>query len=616
MRTFLGIFAAVSLAFGMGPSPGQMREAAIRAVALLQNSQRNWYSSQGCRSCHHQFQPALAFRSAREHGIPLDETIARADAIRSFNYADLDRAVQYGYVIEPAMSDAYSLVAADASGVRPNLVTAVYARLIALRQSPLGDWPSFHRRPPASYSSFTQTALGLRAIQLYSHPSQQADAQARMARARRWLLSKQPRDTEERTYQLLGLGWAGADRATLQRLARALAATQQPDGGWNSLDGRMSDAYSTAQALVVLHDIGGLSLSNPAWRRGIDFLLKTEAADGSWHVASRIHPPAPVSPPYFETGYPYGHDQFISAAAASWAVMAFARALGPARQVTVPPLKEAKPSVEPWMETVLFGTAAELKNLLDGGFDPNSATKSGTTALMMAAPDVEKVKLLLDRGADINVRAKTGYSALMVAAQDPQANKAIRLLPDRGAEVRVPPGQSKPLFNAYPLFLAAYAGNAEILARLRDAGDRLDDSMVVNGVAPTTPLIGAVEFANAPVVRALLDLGAPVDQGERGGVTPLHRAVLGNLVEIARLLIQRGADVNRVDTFGMTPLLYAASIDFGDSAMIDLLLKSGARPDARTKEGLTALDLARKYNHTHLFARLEANRTEASLVGR
>ena len=437
-----------------------------------------------------------------------------------------------------------------------------------------------------------------------------------MARARRWLLSKQPRDTEERTYQLLGLGWAGADRATLQRLARALAATQQPDGGWNSLDGRMSDAYSTAQALVVLHDIGGLSLSNPAWRRGIDFLLKTEAADGSWHVASRIHPPAPVSPPYFETGYPYGHDQFISAAAASWAVMAFARALGPARQVTVPPLKEAKPSVEPWMETVLFGTAAELKNLLDGGFDPNSATKSGTTALMMAAPDVEKVKLLLDRGADINVRAKTGYSALMVAAQDPQANKAIRLLPDRGAEVRVPPGQSKPLFNAYPLFLAAYAGNAEILARLRDAGDRLDDSMVVNGVAPTTPLIGAVEFANAPVVRALLDLGAPVDQGERGGVTPLHRAVLGNLVEIARLLIQRGADVNRVDTFGMTPLLYAASIDFGDSAMIDLLLKSGARPDARTKEGLTALDLARKYNHTHLFARLEANRTEASLVGR
>jgi hypothetical protein len=38
--------------------------------------------------------------------------------------------------------------------------------------------------------------------------------------------------------------------------------------------------------------------------------------------------------------------------------------------------------------------------------------------------------------------------------------------------------------------------------------------------------------------------------------------------------------------------------------MIDLLKASGARADARTKEGLTALDLARKYKHTHLLASL------------
>ena len=63
--------------------------------------------------------------------------------------------------------------------------------------------------------------------------------------------------------------------------------------------------------------------------------------------------------------------------------------------------------------------------------------------------------------------------------------------------------------------------------------------------------------------------------------------------------------MNHVDKKGMTPLLYAASIDFGDSAMIDLLLKSGARADARTKEGLTALDLARTYKNAHLLASLE-----------
>ena len=83
-----------------------------------------------------------------------------------------------------------------------------------------------------------------------------------------------------------------------------------------------------------------------------------------------------------------------------------------------------------------------------------------------------------------------------------------------------------------------------------------------------------------------------------------HVAAIGNHPDMARLLIERGADVNHVDKAGMTPLLYAASIDFGDCAMIDPLLKSGAHTDARTKDGLTALDLARKYNHTHLLASL------------
>jgi ankyrin repeat protein len=75
---------------------------------------------------------------------------------------------------------------------------------------------------------------------------------------------------------------------------------------------------------------------------------------------------------------------------------------------------------------------------------------------------------------------------------------------------------------------------------------------------------------------------------------------------MARLFLQHGADINHVDKKGMTPLLYAASLDFSDGSMIDLLLHSGANPGARTKEGLSALDLARQYQHTQLLARLQA----------
>jgi ankyrin repeat protein len=617
MRSWAGLLCSIlcssALAWAGTASPDRIRDAAARAIALFQPSQKGWHSQQTCNSCHHQFQAALALQAAREHGIPVDENIAHADAAKSFDYTDLDSAVQYNWVIEPAMDDAYQLVAADAAGMRPNPVTAIYARLLAARQDTAGTWTSFHQRPPSSYSFFTETALTLRAVQLYTHPNEKTIAAAHIARARNWLATQQAPDTEGRTYRLFGLFWAGADRKDLRKLAKELLATQQPDGGWSSLDGRESDAYSTSQALVVLQQAGGVAISDARWQRGIDYLLKTQASDGSWHVATRLHPPASVSPPYFESGYPYGHDQFLSALAADWAVMALARALGPSQKVEMPPLREGAPSaVEAWMNTAIFGSVHQLKQLLDAGLDPNSATRSGTTALMMAAPDTAKMKLLIDRGARVNARAKTGYSALMVAAQyGESATPCMTLLLDRGAEVRVPDGSKAPMFNASPLFLAAYSGNTEILPRLHEAGGKLDQPMLLIGTSAATPLAGAVRFGNSAVARTLLDMGASAEELDRSGITLLDRAVLGNQVEIARLLIARGADVNHADTIGFTPLLYAASIDFGDSAIIDLLLKSGARADVRTKDGLTPLDIARKYKHTHLIASLESGSANA-----
>ena len=58
-------------------------------------------------------------------------------------------------------------------------------------------------------------------------------------------------------------------------------------------------------------------------RHGVAFLLRTQVEDGSWFVRSRAF----GFQPYFETGFPHGIDQFISAAATSWAVMALAHAL-------------------------------------------------------------------------------------------------------------------------------------------------------------------------------------------------------------------------------------------------------------------------------------------------
>jgi hypothetical protein len=63
----------------------------------------------------------------------------------------------------------------------------------------------------------------------------------------------------------------------------------------------------------------------PAYRKGVQFLLTTQLADGSWFVRTRAHPVQV----YFESGFPHGHDQFISAAATNWATLALMRAHAP-----------------------------------------------------------------------------------------------------------------------------------------------------------------------------------------------------------------------------------------------------------------------------------------------
>jgi ankyrin repeat protein len=607
MKFLLVVMCAASTLCAGDAAPARIQGAASRAIAVIQKSQQNWYLKQSCFSCHQQVLPALAFQTAREHGITIDEKAAHADAVQAFGFfANLDRAVEYSHVIDPALSDGYGMLAACAAGLRPSLVTAVYARQLARRQELDGHWETVDVRPPQSYSPFTATTISLVAIQIYSHPSQKADTQARVEHARAWLLSHTPHATEERVFQLMGARLSGADHAVVEKLVRELKATQQSDGGWNSLEGLASEAYSTGEVLTILNE-AGLPVTDPAWQRGIDYLLRTQAPDGSWHVPSRLHPPAPVSPPYFETGHPYGHDQFISTMGESWAVTALARALPPAAKAVAPVLKEAEPTgIEPWAETLLFGTAPDVKRLLDGGFDANSTTKSGgMTALMLAAPDIEKMKLLLDRGANADARARNRYSALLVAAQYPGSTKAMELLLDHGARTRLPKGEGTPLFNAYPTLLAAFSGNAEIVGRLHKEGDRVDERMNLIGRFPVTPMLMLVGTHRVNSAKALLDAGANVNEVDDDGISLLQWAAISNRPEMARLLIQRGADLNHIDKKGMTALLYAASVDFGDSAMVSLLVKSGARADLRTKEGLTPLDLARKYQHTHLLASLQ-----------
>lgn len=308
------------------PSPAPAaspRAAVLRSVPLLQRSDEEFLRKSGCVSCHNNSLTATTVATVRAQGLPVDETIARRSLRTVAAYLDnwRDR-VLLGEGI-PGNQDtiSYLLVGLADEHYPATLTTDALARYVRLQQQPDGRWASFAHRPPLESGDIQVTALSLRAVQAYSPPTERADARDSVRRAAAWLAGAQAHSTDARAFQLLGLAWAGASRPAIATAAQALASTQRPDGGWSQWPTLPSDAYATGQALVALRQ-SGMRPSDPVFRRGVEFLLRTQLADGSWLVHTRARP----IQPYFESGFPHGRDQFISIAATNWAATALALA--------------------------------------------------------------------------------------------------------------------------------------------------------------------------------------------------------------------------------------------------------------------------------------------------
>jgi len=112
------------------------------------------------------------------------------------------------------------------------------------------------------------------------------------------------------------------EKEAIASAAKALVEQQRSDDGWAGNRYLASDAYSTAEAVYALGQLGPAGTGD-AGRRGAEFLLKTQQPDGSWHVKSR----AVKFQPYFQSGFPYDHDQWISATATALATMALGNTL-------------------------------------------------------------------------------------------------------------------------------------------------------------------------------------------------------------------------------------------------------------------------------------------------
>ena len=593
MRLIWSILLAALLQ--LRPATSSPRDAVERALPLLQRSAVEFVSKRTCFSCHHNALPILTLHLAKTRGFRIDATALAAVEEKTFaplRASDaLDQTIQAATLSDPTPNESYLLMAAAAAGLERSLTTAVRAEQILTWQEPDGHWGTSDFRPPHSNSYFTATATAVRAIRYYAPSELQARKQRAMEQAREWLRKTPPASTEDAAFRVMGLVWSAAPTRDIASAKADLLALQSPDGGWPQLRGYESDAYSTGESLFALRE-ASVEPSEAAWQRGAQFLLHDQAADGSWHVHTRMLSPAEVSPPYFSTGFPYGKDEFLSYAGTSWAVMALLRN---EPETSESPLKNSV-EPEPWIRTALFGTSDQLGRLLEAGLSVNSKTSGGTTLLMMAAPDGDKVKLLLSRGADVKARGTSGHDALTIAASRRNTTASLRALLDAHADVTPPESAHA---RRSPLVFAAMAGDLANVKLLVSRGADASDG---------SALAEAITFGHTEVVRALIQAGADTGLTEGSGVNLLHWATITGRAPVIPLLVKAGVPLNDKDKAGFTPLMYAATLDYGNTAALRALLAAGADTTIRNPENRTPLEQAAYFKHTAVEAELKRHK--------
>jgi hypothetical protein len=300
--------------------PESPAESVRLAVPLLQQAAEGHIEQKTCFACHNQALPMLAFSTARRRGFPLNQSVIKAqtDHIAAFIASNRDKFKKGEGTGGQVDTAGYAVLTLELGGYKPDENTEAVVEYLLKTQAERDHWKTVSHRPPSEASDFTATYLALRAIKHWGTKEQKDRGAKRIESARAWLLRSKAKDTEDRVFRLFGLKESAADDTAIAAAAWELLKTQRADGGWSQLDSMESDAYATGTALVALHQAGGLATDHPAYTRGVSFLVKTQRTDGSWFIASRSKP----FQPYYESGFPHGKDQFISAATTGWAATA------------------------------------------------------------------------------------------------------------------------------------------------------------------------------------------------------------------------------------------------------------------------------------------------------
>lgn len=213
-----------------------------------------------------------------------------------------------------------------------------------------------------------------------------------------------------------------------------------------------------------------------------------------------------------------------------------------------------------------FFMIAALLLATSGGVLPSisyaGAYEAYFTAVKLDAPS--ELQELINRGLGPNmIEPQRGYTALMLAIRE-DSMKAFKVL-----------------FNSPGIDLEAKARNGD------------------------TALMIAAFYGKTDVVKLLLDREVEVN---RPGWAALHYAAINGKPETIKLLLDASAYIDAESPDDkMTPVMLAAMR--GRLAAVRLFIEEGADMTLRNNDGMTALDLARRFGQTEVVEELTGQHT-------
>ncbi|CAI8050981.1 Putative ankyrin repeat protein MM_0045 [Geodia barretti] len=223
--------------------------------------------------------------------------------------------------------------------------------------------------------------------------------------------------------------------------------------------------------------------------------------------------------------------------------------------------------------------------------------ENGDTAVIIAVQRRKPVTLreLVRAGSDLNLQNQEGLTPLMIAARSGRTDITNVLL--EGKHIDLDIQEKRTGWSA--LHFSVERGDSATTEALLKAGanPHLKDK---NG---DTAVIMAVKRHEPATLRELVRAGSDLNLQNQEGLTPLMIAARSGRTDITNILLE-GEHINldiQEKRTGQSALHFSA--EEGDSATTEALLKAGANPHLKDKNGATAMEITEQRAQSSLVSK-------------